>query len=107
MARSNTSHADPDLTETTAPDPAAPAAVGNGKINSNCARPTDGQTASPSSTADQYSDVTSVIIIGKSNNNSDDVELKKNLPTSRANTPDLEGHISELEEMNESKITPR
>ena len=48
LTRANTNHATPALTETVAPDPAALAAGGIGKINSNCAWPKDGQTASPS-----------------------------------------------------------
>ena len=47
-ARADTAHTAPILTETAAPDSATPAAVKNSKRNSNLARPTDGQTASPS-----------------------------------------------------------
>ena len=36
-----------------------------------------------------------------SDGNSDYIESSENSPTSPANTPDLEGHISELEEMHE------
>ena len=97
----NTAHAAPALTETTAPDPATPAAVGNGKINSNHAQPIDGQTASCSPPANQDSDVTSVASTGESNGYSDYVELTKNSPTSQANTPDLAGNIRILEEMYE------
>ena len=48
---------------------------------------------------DQYSDVTSVAITVDSNGDSDYVESTENSPTSPANTPDLAGHISKLEEM--------
>ena len=41
-----------------------------------------------------------VDIIGKSNGDLD-VESDEKSPTIQANTPDLEGHISELEEMHE------
>ena len=91
----------PALTKTADPDPDAPVAVGSGKINSNCAQPTDGQTASPSPPVDQDSDVTSVASIGESDDDSDYAELAKNSPTSSANTPDLVVHISKLEEMHE------
>ena len=89
----------PALTETAAPNPAALADVGIGKRNSNRARPTDGQTTSPSPPVDQDSDVTLVASIGESNDDLDYVELAKNSPTSPSNTSDLEGHISELEEI--------
>ena len=49
----------PSLTETSTPDPAKPVAVGSVKRNSNCAQPTDGQTASPSPPANPDSDVIS------------------------------------------------
>ena len=39
--------------------------------------------------------------IGESDSDSDYVESAENSPTSLANTPDLVGHISELEEMHE------
>ena len=99
--RADTAHTAPNLTETAAPDSAVPTAVGNGKRNSDCARPTDGQTASTSPHANQDSDVMLVVSIGESDGESDYVELDKNSPTSLANTPDLEGHISELEEKHE------
>ena len=57
-ARADTAHVSPGLTETAAPDPDAPAAVGSGKGNSNHAAPTDGKTASHSPPANQDSDVT-------------------------------------------------
>ena len=98
-ARADTNHAAPLLTETAAPDPAAPADVRSSKRNSNRARPTDGQTASLSPPADQDSDVTSVASTGESDRDSDYVELTEKSPMSQANTPDLAGHTSELEEM--------
>ena len=52
-------------------------------------------------TADQDSDFTLVASTGESDGDSDYVELTKNSPTSPANTPDLAGHISKLEEMHE------
>ena len=55
---------------------------------------------SPSTPANQDSDVTLVASIGETDGNSDYVESAKNSRTSPANTPDLKGHISELEEMN-------
>ena len=94
-ARSDIAHAAPALTDTAAPDPATPAAIGSGKINSNCARQTDGQTASPSPPTDPYSDVT-LVSIGGSDDDSDYVDSAKDLPTSPANTPDLAVNISKL-----------
>ena len=96
-ARADTAHAAPALTETAAPNPAKLAAVGSGKINSTRARPKDGQTASTSSPGDPYRDVTSVVSIGGSDNNSNYVKSAENSPTSPSNAPDLAGHISELE----------
>ena len=61
----------------------------------------DSQTASPSSPANQDSYVTLVASIGESDGDSDYVKSSKNSPTSLANTPDLAGHIRELEEMHE------
>ena len=100
-AHADTAHAAPALTETATPDPATPAAIGSGKINSNCAQPTDGQTASLNPPADPDSDVMSVASIGGSDGDSDYVESAENSPTSPANMPDLVGDISELEEMHE------
>ena len=100
-ARANTAHTAPALIETAATNPATPAAVGSGKINSNCAQPTDGQTASPSPPVDLDSDVTSVASIEDSDGDSDYVESAENPPISLANTLYLAGHISKLEEMNE------
>ena len=97
----DTAYAPPELTKIAAPDPAAPAAIGTSKINSNCAQPMEGQNASPSLPADQDSDVMLVASIGESDGDSDYVELAKNSPTSPSNTLSLEGHISELEEMHE------
>ena len=95
-ARSDTAHAALALTETDAPKPATPAAVGSGKRNSNCARPMDGQTTSTSLPADPDSDVKLVAIIGESDGDSDYVESAENSPPSLANTPDLAGHIIEM-----------
>ena len=69
------------------------------KRNSNRARPIDSQTTSPSPPADLDSEIVWVASIGESDGNSNYVELTKNSPTSLANTLDLAGHISELEEM--------
>ena len=101
-AHINTAHAAQALTKIAAPDPAALAAVRSGKRNSNCARLTDGKTMSFSPPADQDSDVTLVANIGESDGNSNYVKSAKNSPTSPANTPDLAGHMSKLEEMNEA-----
>ena len=101
MALTDTAHAARVLTETATPDTAAPAAIGSDKINSNSAQPTDGQTASPSLPAEQDSDDTFVEIIGESDSDSDYVKSAKNSPMISANTPDLEGHISDLEEVYE------
>ena len=94
--RADTTHTAPTLTKTAAPKYSSPAAIGSGKISSNRAQATDVQTVSLSPPADPDSDVTSVAIIGESEGDSDYVESAKNSPTSSANTPDLEGHISEL-----------
>ena len=101
LARAETSHADPVLTDTIAPDPSTPAAVGVNKRNSKCARPTDGQTTSTSPPANPASDVTSAVSFGGSDGNSDYVELSEKSPTSPANTLDLVGHIIKLEAMHE------
>ena len=87
-------HISPFLTKTAAPKPAAPAAVGSGKRNSNRAQPTDNKTASPSQIADQDSDITLVVSIGESDGNSDYVKSEEISPTSPANTTDLAGYIS-------------
>ena len=62
------------LTETATPNPATPAAIGNGKINSNCAQPTDLQIASPSLPADPESDIIPVASIGGNDGHSDYVK---------------------------------
>ena len=100
-ARADTAHAAPALTKTAAPAPATPEVVGSGKRNSKCARATNSQTASPSPPVDQDSDITLAASIGESDGNSDYVDSAENLPTSPSNTPDLAGHISELEEIHE------
>ena len=100
-ARADTTHAAPELTETATPDPATPAAVGFGKINSNRARPTDGQTASPSPPADPDSDVTLAASLVGSDGDSDYVDSEEKSPMSLSNTPDLTGHIRELEAIHE------
>ena len=96
MVHADTVHEAPGLIETVVPNPAAPAPVRSDKINSNHARPTYGQTVSPSPLTNQDSDVTSVASIGYSDGDLDYVELAKNSPTSPANTTDLAGHISEI-----------
>ena len=101
LAHANTAHTAPSITETATPDPDTPAAVGSGKRNSNRAQPTDVQTVSPSPPSDQDSDVMLAAIIGESDSDSDYVESAENSPTSPSNKPDLEGHISDLEEMYE------
>ena len=63
-ARADTSHSAPVLTETSATNSVTQADIGRSKINSNSARPTDGQTASPSPSADLDSDVALVASIG-------------------------------------------
>ena len=99
--RADNAHAVPELTETASPDPATSAAVRSVKINSNHARPTYGQIASPSPSVNQDSDVMSVASIGESDGDSDYVESAKNSPTIPANMPDLAGHISKLEATHE------
>ena len=99
--RADTVHAAQALTETAAPDPAAPAAVRGEKRNSNRAQKMYGQTTSPSPLVNQDSDVTLVASIGDSDGDSDYVESDKNSLMSPANTSDLEGHIRKLEEMHE------
>ena len=64
LVRADTANAAPELTKTAAPNPAAPAAVGSGKINSNHAQPRDVKTTSPSPPSNQDSDVTLVASIG-------------------------------------------
>ena len=98
-ARTNTAHTAPYITKTATPNTAAPAAVVSGNKNSNHARPTDGQTASPSPPVDQDSGVTLVESIGESDGDSDYVESSKTSSTRTANNPDLARYISELEEM--------
>ena len=98
----DTAHADLALTETAAPYPATTAAVRSGKINSNNAQPTDGQTASPSPPAYPDSDVTLVASIGGSDGDWDYVESAKKSPMSLENMPDLNGNIRELEKMHEA-----
>ena len=95
---SDTAYAAPALTKTPAPNPAATAAHGIGKGNSNRAQPTDGQTSSPSTTVDQDSDILSVASIAESDGDLDYVKSAKNSLTIPANSPDLVGHINELEE---------
>ena len=56
---------------------------------------------SPSPPANLDSDVTLVASILKSDGDSHYVESSENSPTSLANTLDIAGHISELEEMHE------
>ena len=61
----------------------------------------DSQTTSPSPPTNQDSGVTLVESFGDSDGDSDYIESTQKPPTSSANTPDLAGHISELEEMHE------
>ena len=53
----------------------------------------DSQTASPSPSYNQDSDVTLVESIGENDVNSDYVESAKNSPMSPANTPELKGEF--------------
>ena len=99
--RTDTSHTSPALTETAAPDPATLVAVRSGKIISNCARPKNGQTASPSLPVDPYSGITSVASVGGGDGDSDYVESAKISPMRPDNVLDHEGHNIELEEMHE------
>ena len=57
----------------------------------------DGQITSPSPPNNPDSDVMSEDSFGGSDGDSKYIELAKNSSMSSANTPDLEGHISELE----------
>ena len=99
LDRANAAHIPQSLTKTSAPDTAATAAVGSGKINLNHARPTDGQIASPSPSDDPESDAMSAASFGGNNGDSEYAESAGNSPTSLANRPDLEGYIRELETM--------
>ena len=58
-------------------------------------------TATTRITANCDSDVTLAASSGESYGNSEYYELPKNLPTSSANTPELEGPIQELQKMYE------
>ena len=98
-ARTDITHAAPALTKTTNPDPATPAAGSSSERNSNCARPKDSQTESPSPPANQYSDVKLVASTEESDGDSDYAKLTEDSPTNPANMPDLAGHIRKLEEM--------
>ena len=97
--RADTAHAYPALTETPSPDLATPAAGRSGKINSIHLLITEVQTATISPPTNLYSDATTVVSIRDTNGDSDYVKLAENSPTSPVNTPNLAGHISELEEM--------
>ena len=99
--RYKNAHAEPALTKTAAPDPNTMAAVRSSKRNSNRARPTDGQIASPSPPSDPDSDIMLATSFVGNDGNSDYVESVEKSPTSLTNTPDLEGHISKLETMYE------
>ena len=83
LACNHTDHAAPSLTKTAAPDPAAPAAVGSGKRNSNSAQSMGSKSVSSSTPANQDSDITLVASIGEIYGDSDYVELTKNHPRSR------------------------
>ena len=101
LVRTETAHAAPLITKTAAPDPVPLAAGGSGKINSNRALPTDGQTVSPSLPADPDSDVTSAASFGGSDGDSDYSKLSKNSPTIPADTLDLVGKIIKVEAMHD------
>ena len=100
-ARANTDQASPALTDTAALKPATSTAIGRNKINSNCAQPIYGQIASPSPPSNPDNDITLAASFGGSDGNSDYVRSAKNSPTRLANKPNLEGHINELETMQE------
>ena len=97
LARADTAHATQALTDTDNPNPDTPATIRIGKINTNCAQPTDGKIAFPSPPNNPDSDVMLVASFGGSDSDSDYVESSKNSPTRSTNTPDLRGHIRELE----------
>ena len=61
------------------------------------AQPTNGQIAYHSPPTGPDNNVMLAASFGESNGNSDYVESAENSPRSSANTPDLEGHISEME----------
>ena len=82
-------------------EPATSTAIGRNKINSNCAQPIYGQIASPSPPSNPDNDITLAASFGGSDGNSDYVRSAKNSPTRLASKPDLEGHINELETMQE------
>ena len=92
------------LTETAAPESATSTAIGRGKNNSNRERPTEGPTATPRPTADPDSDVPSAASSGESDGNSDYINSCKNLPASSVNTPEIAGHISEIEQLHEVAV---
>ena len=58
----------------------------------------------PILTSDPRSDVTSAAIYGQSDSNSDYVESRENLPTISANTPELAGHIHELQQIHKVAV---
>ena len=85
--------------ETAAPDTTTSAAVGSGKKNSNREQPTKGPASTTILAANTNSDVTSTDNSGDSTSDLDYVELCKSSPTSSASTPELEGHVHELQHM--------
>ena len=98
-ACAETPHASQVLTETAVPDTATPVAVKGGKINSNRARPTDGQITSPRPPDNPDSVVTPADSFGGSNGDSEYVKSTKNSPLRSVNTTDLAVNISKLEMM--------
>ena len=83
VARADTAHADPVLTKTASPNPATLVVIRSGKINSNIARPMDGQKAPPSPPANPDSDVPLAASFGGNDGNSDYIELAKTHPQAR------------------------
>ena len=91
-ACAETAHVAQALTNTVAPETAAPEAIGSGKINSNHTWPTEGQNALLRSPTNPDSNITSAASLGGSDSDSEYVELTGKLPTSLAITPNLAGH---------------
>ena len=59
----------------------------------------EGPDATPIITINPDSDIMLTDCSGESDGNSDYVELRKNSPMSSDNTPELKGHIQELQQM--------
>ena len=100
-ARAKTAHTVHMLADTSAPDTSTPAAVGSGKINSNCAQPTDGQIASHRLPTNPDSDFMSTASFGGNDSNYEYVKSAENLPSRSDNTLDLVGPIRKLDTMHE------